>query len=173
MKYGQHIDGRKCGPINPDKVNEDGWAWYDTEIERDSIPLPVEDLAADKISGLKRSCRDTIFAGFDSDALGTTHHYPAKQDANNYDQTNLIAQHSDALNNSASTYKIICQDGNGAWARREHTAAQTIQVGEKGLRFVSGLKDTLDDKVQQVLTIQADDTLTDDEKRTKIEAVQW
>jgi len=148
--------------------------WLDGEWGYEDQPKPdIQGMVGDKITELKQACRSEIFAGFDSDALGATHHYPTKQDANNYDQTNLIAQHSDALNNSTATYKIICQDGNGAWARREHTAAQTIEVGETGLRFVAGLKDVLDGKIQQVLTIQSDDTLTDDEKRTRIEAITW
>lgn len=40
MKHGLHTDGRKCGPVNPSNINEEGWTWYNTSEERDdAIPI--------------------------------------------------------------------------------------------------------------------------------------
>lgn len=33
MKYGLNEDGRRCGPIDPLKVLDSGWTWYDTAEE--------------------------------------------------------------------------------------------------------------------------------------------
>lgn len=54
MKYGLHEDGRKCGPIDPEKIGETGWTWYDTQAERDAaIVIPIETLRADKAEEIK------------------------------------------------------------------------------------------------------------------------
>lgn len=60
MKYGLNIDGRKCGPIDPAKVNETDWTWHDTESERDAaIPGPTTD-------EVKASCLADIDASAES-----------------------------------------------------------------------------------------------------------
>lgn len=129
--------------------------------------------AQEKIASLKQASRSTIFAGFNSDALGAVHRYPAKQDGQHFDQTNLIAQHSSALNNPSRTYLIMCSDANGVWERRVHTADQAIKAGEAGLDFVEANRTHLYNKIGDVQAIANDDTLTDDEKRRQIEAVSW
>lgn len=39
-KFGFHSDGRQCGPIDPARIPEGGWQWFDTEAERDSAYVP-------------------------------------------------------------------------------------------------------------------------------------
>jgi len=54
MKHGLNADGRKCGPIDPQRVNDDGWTWYDTEAERDAaVVIPLETMRANKGDEIK------------------------------------------------------------------------------------------------------------------------
>jgi len=133
----------------------------------------VADIATNKVAELKQLCRETIFAGFDSDALGAIHHYPLSQS----DQANLQKNESAASRNLGTDGWVCycqCVDVNGVLDYRPHTASQMLQVADDiqeakdGLLYV-----TLRGKIQHVLGIQADDTLADDEKRQQIEAVVW
>lgn len=84
-----------------------------------------------KIAALSAACKQAIIDGFDSDALGTTHHYPAKDT----DQTNLLGRVIQARINIDTpdwTAKFWCADSGGVWDMRPHTAAQMIAVGEAG-----------------------------------------
>jgi len=66
-----------------------------------------------------------------NNSLGTNinYIYPNKR---NIDQHNLLGQCARAINNPAGTFNFICLDPvvNGVWARRLHTSAQILAVGQ-------------------------------------------
>jgi hypothetical protein len=81
-----------------------------------------------KITELRDACRDFIFAGFDSSALGTIHHYPLSVT----DQANLQLAVSEAIiNQSDAAWTTDVQAlalGETEPAYKPHTAAQIMQV---------------------------------------------
>jgi hypothetical protein len=84
-----------------------------------------------KSTQMNLACQNTIYAGYDSDALGSTHHYPAKD----RDQSNMIASVTSSLNPDnlpTWTIKFWCADSEGVWDLREHTAAQIRKAGSDG-----------------------------------------
>lgn len=88
----------------------------------------LNDLKADKLIEVNIACRDAIYAGFDCDALGAMHHYPALD----RDQSNLAGSILDSLLPDVPagwTTPFWCADSAGVWALRPHTAAQIQQVG--------------------------------------------
>ncbi|MDY6979354.1 MAG: hypothetical protein SV201_05695 [Pseudomonadota bacterium] len=124
-----------------------------------------------KITELREACQNDIFSGFDSDALGgVVHHYPAKQDNEHFDQTNLISQYTHAKSHPGETYYIMCADPNGVWARRAHTADQTIIVGDIGINRVA-------DARHRLLGTDTVDGLIDDVNNatteTELDAIVW
>jgi hypothetical protein len=81
-----------------------------------------------RIAVLKDACRAQIAAGFQSDALGVAHLYPAKD----LDQTNLVGSVVASLIAGADTAWVTpfwCADAAGVWAFEMHTAGQIQQVG--------------------------------------------
>jgi hypothetical protein len=81
-----------------------------------------------KVAELSNACKAAILAGFDSDALGATHMYPAKDT----DQANLSSSVVASLLPDISddwTTPFWCADTGGIWTFRPHTAAQIQQVG--------------------------------------------
>lgn len=122
----------------------------DLKIENGALVISLENKKKRKIAELREACRVHIFAGFDSDALGVVHRYPAKQDNTNFDQTNIVAHQSSAINNPNKTYKIMCADENGVWERRKHTAQQTIEVGEALTTFKDEAIEKLDKLIKKV-----------------------
>jgi hypothetical protein len=81
-----------------------------------------------RIAVLKDACRAQIVAGFQSDALGSVHTYPAKE----LDQANLVGSVVASLIAGADTTwstPFWCADVEGAWAFVMHTAGQIQQVG--------------------------------------------
>lgn len=135
--------------------------------------IDVAGATEDKIAELKNACRNAIFAGFDSDALGSTHRYPLSQT----DQANLQKNETAAARNLDTDGWVChcqCIDSNGVIAYREHTASQMLQVADD----IQQAKDDLlavklSGLIADVRAIESDDSLTDDEKRTQIEAVSW
>lgn len=91
--------------------------------------LDFDAVRSQKSVDIDQACRSTILAGFDSDALGTTYHYPAKAT----DQSNLSGSVLASLLHDAPADFVTpfwCADSNGIWAFRLHTAAQIQQVGK-------------------------------------------
>ena len=74
---------------------------------------------------INTACRTEIVSGFDSDALGTTHTYPSKEE----DQTNLMATFVLAKELNASK-PFKCWDAAGVADYRVHTVAQLHQAGQ-------------------------------------------
>jgi hypothetical protein len=106
----------------------------DEVVDKPPAPPPVFDLQqaqSIKAQLMNSACQAQIFSGYDSDALGTTHHYPA----NDRDQSNMIASVTDSLNpENATTWttSFWCEDVNGVWEFRPHTAQQIRKAGSDG-----------------------------------------
>jgi hypothetical protein len=82
-----------------------------------------------KAAAISSCCADAILAGFVSSALGAPHTYPAKPT----DQINLTGSvmrsfYPDVDANWRA--RFWCADSSGAWAYREHTAAQIQRAGD-------------------------------------------
>lgn len=83
-----------------------------------------------KLVELGQCCRQAIYVGFTSSALGTPHSYPAKQQ----DQDNLVASVTESLIPGAPVDWVTpfwCASGD-VWSYQPHTAAQIQQVGRDG-----------------------------------------
>lgn len=90
---------------------------------------------ANKVAELSAACQAAIYAGYDSDALDSTHHYPAQD----HDQRNMIASVTASLLPGLPadwTTPFWCADSAGAWAMRDHTAAQIQQAAEDGTKAI-------------------------------------
>lgn len=84
-----------------------------------------------KLAELRQACNAQIIAGFQCDALGSVHLYPAKQT----DQTNLAGSIIDSLIPDLPadwTTPFWCADAGGVWDFRPHTAAQIQKAGRDG-----------------------------------------
>lgn len=94
-------------------------------------PKSFAELKADKSLELNMAAQSQIYEGYTSDALGTPHHYPAKDK----DQTNMVASVTDSYNPTNTAEWVTpfwCEDANGVWAYRVHTAAQIQKAGSDG-----------------------------------------
>lgn len=111
---------------------QDGiWTLQGTEVLKLPFPAPtIEELRFSKANTVNEACRESIYAGFNSNALGAVHHYPAKDK----DQANLVGSVTESLYPNLSAEWVTpfwCAVGNaeGEWAYRMHSAAQIQQVG--------------------------------------------
>lgn len=140
-------------------------AWQDAADAIDNPqPLSPADLSVEKVNSLSTACEAAIESGFVSDALGAEHTYQSERD----DQLNLIGASSTGVD---MPYK--CADANGVWAYRLHTADQLKQVLTDGAAVKLGHLQQFGQLRDQVESIVVDTALTDDEKRTAIDAVVW
>jgi hypothetical protein len=101
----------------------------------DGLPILIgpslEEAKAAQIAAVRHACEAAIFAGFECDALGTPHTYPAKD----RDQQNLAASVLASIMPGLPanwTTPFWCADANGNWAFVNHTAAQIQAVGTAG-----------------------------------------
>lgn len=106
--------------------------WFPNDIV--FVPPPprtLDDVKADKSLELNLVAQNQIYAGYYSDALVSTHLYPAKDK----DQTNMVASVTDSynpLNGPNWVTPFWCADVNGVWAYRLHSAAQIQRAGSEG-----------------------------------------
>jgi hypothetical protein len=107
------------------------WSLVDNEVVKLPFPPPsIEQLRADKAADIDLACRNAIYAGFTSNALGAVYHYPAKDK----DQSNLVGSVTESLYPNldpewVTPFWCATDNANGVWAYRAHTAAQIQQVG--------------------------------------------
>lgn len=123
-------------------------------------PTDAELLAAaqaERIGALTAACAAAITAGFTSSALGSPYTYGSTLT----DQSNLQASVLRSLMPSLPggwTTPFKCADAAGAWALREHTAAQIQQAGEDGMAMVVAAQQklaTLSAEVAAATTVAA------------------
>lgn len=91
----------------------------------------IDELRQRKVDEMNLACRNCIFAGFKSSALGVEYTYPAKTQ----DQANLIGSVTDSIILDLSPdwrTPFWCEDADGVWAFRLHTAEQIQRVGRDG-----------------------------------------
>lgn len=94
-------------------------------------PFSIADARAIKSATISIACEAFIVAGYSSDALGTTHLYPAKD----RDQSNMIASVTDSYNPTNTLLwqtPFWCRDTNGDWAYKMHTRSQIQKAGSDG-----------------------------------------
>ena len=124
--------------------------------------LDFDAVRSQKSVDIDQACRSTILAGFDSDALGTTYHYPAKAT----DQSNLSGSVLASLLPDTPAEWVTpfwCADGDGVWAFRLHTAAQIQQVGRdaKAAILVSmGKNELLQTQIASATSLEELNTIT-------------
>ncbi len=121
------------------------WVSYDEEKEvteiNELVPEgaflerpeePIDRVKSRKVSTLSNAVNLKIQSGFKSDALGSVHMYPSTET----DQLNLaglVAIGMDAA--------YVCEDEQGLWDKRLHTAAQLKKVAIDGAIWKSALLD--------------------------------
>lgn len=136
----------------------------------------LADAVTAKTAELSEACRAHIVGGVVNNAIGTDHTYPTNNTAEHPDQQNLNGCVTESLLNDADSNwstPFWCMDAAGVWDRRIHTHTQIRAVGTAVAAHVRDAQDTLKQLNDQVAAIVADATLTDDEKRTAIDAVVW
>lgn len=118
------------------------------------VPLTLEGAQLAQIAQLSVDCQNAILAGFDSAALGATHHYPARVQ----DQANLAAS---VLRSTLSPSQVAgwttpfwCMDSTGAWSLAAHTPAQIQQVGDDGSAAIIACIVKNQNLVTQVMAVQ-------------------
>lgn len=126
-------------------------------------PTTAELLAqakTDKLKELHDSCANAISSGMQSMVLGASYTYPTTP----RDQSNLAALVLNAqVQGAAYSAKFWCADGAGVWARRVHTAAQFIQLGQEMTTHVQTQQDHYEVLICQVAT----------NTKAKVAAIVW
>lgn len=123
-----------------------GDRFYPDDIEIEAPPSPthtfdgtqwqappkptLEELKAAKLTELSAQCTEQIEQGFDSNALGTVHHYGGKTD----NQVNLIGGVLIGV-----TIPYTCTNSEGVKTQRMHTNAQIKRVFGDGAMSVTML----------------------------------
>ena len=132
---------------------------YNGSLIRKPIPTVDEQLISaknNKLTELSQACRADILAGFDSDALGTVHHYPASQQ----DQLNLTASFVASLDPALPvgwTTPFWCKDSTGTWSLVAHTASQIQKAGRDGKAYIAAAitkNATLQDQTKAASTLE-------------------
>lgn len=96
---------------------------------------PIEKQRAEAVNLVKALAKQHIEAGYQSDALGTTHTYPSNLEY----QTNIIG-----AKDAGVALTFLCADENQVWTRRQHSAAELAQVFADGVLRKSTLLDAMD-----------------------------
>lgn len=124
---------------------------------RINAPVSLDDYKKSQSIKIQNACKEQIFNGFQSSALGSVYTYPA----NDRDQVNLngaVTQSYYAGNPGDWTISFYCADTSGAWLKRPHTAAQIQQVGADAINAIQtalNKNDALQQMIQSAATIEA------------------
>jgi hypothetical protein len=106
------------------------------KVTTDILGKSHEELQREKSISLSLACRNAIYTGYKSSALGSVYLYPC----NKTDQLNMIASVTDSLNPANDeTWQtpFWCADSNGVWAYKIHTAAQIQKAGADGKAHIT------------------------------------
>lgn len=139
-------------------------------------PAPPTDYAEAQRMELSMVCRKHITGGTVSKALGTDHTYPTDNTLEHPDQQNLNTCITESLLNADDTSWTVpfwCADSNGIWERRPHNHSQIRSVGSAVAKHIRDAQSRFKALSEQIDTIIANTSLSDDEKRTAIDAVTW
>jgi hypothetical protein len=126
---------------------------------------PGPSLADAKVTQIRlitRDCASAITSGFVSSALGEPITYPSEAT----DQTNLNASVTASLIPGLPadwTTPFMCQDAQGVWDARMHTAAQIQQVGADAKNMILatlGRKWLLQTQIQAAETVEQVNAMT-------------
>lgn len=137
-------------------------AWCEAGNEAEPLHS-LSDTQALKLAELDSACAAAILAGFDSDALGQPHHYPAKPTDQSNLQASVLASLQPGLTADWTT-PAWCQDAAGTWAYRDHTAAQIQQVGTAGKNVINACIARKIEREQQVARATT---------REEVNAIRW
>lgn len=115
----------------------------------------LEDMRAAKSQAMSEACAAHILAGFECDALGSMHVYPAKIE----DQLNLTGVVTDSLMEppgSDWTTKFWCANVFGVWEMRSHTVTQIQAVGRSAKAAKQAAVEKNDMLQKQIQTASAE-----------------
>jgi hypothetical protein len=120
-------------------------------------PPSLDQIRAVRRTLMKIACAEAIQVGIVCNALGADHTYPTSlTDQQNLTATVLAAQ----VNGVADEpYMFWCADSNGVWARRPHTAAQILAVGETVRAHVVAQQDRYEAKLAEIDAAAAPETI--------------
>lgn len=139
-------------PINVDKP------WNVLSLVAGVVVVALQYRRDQKRYEMQNKCSMAIAAGVT--VSGFTYPTTATDQAN-LSSTILAAQiHGDA----AGPFKFWCADNSGAWARREHTAAQIISVGDAVRAHVVAQQDKYETKLGLIAAAATE---------ADIDAVSW
>lgn len=124
--------------------------------------LTLAQVQAAQIATLAAQAQAAIVGGYSSAALGSAYTYPSTPTDQANMQASVVAS---LLPNLASgwTTPFWCADGTGAWAMRNHTAAQIQQAGSDGKAMIQAAQvqlATLTAQVQAATTNAAVQAIT-------------
>ncbi|BBA36630.1 uncharacterized protein sS8_4701 [Methylocaldum marinum] len=117
-------------------------------IAVDPPPPSLDQVKARKKHVMEKACSAAIEAGIVCNGLGSDHTYPTRL----IDQQNMTGQYVTAqtYGTAKAPYKFWCADGEGTWARREHSAEQIITVGDAVIAHVRATHDHYEDKLAEI-----------------------
>lgn len=115
-------------------------------VPRSAVSL--DDLKLSRRESVAAACAAAIQGGVVCNALGSYHTYPTTMtDQHNLDGTVLAASID---GDDGGPYKFWCADSSGAWARRDHSAAQIIAVGKAVRAHVVAQQDRYEAKLGEI-----------------------
>lgn len=120
-------------------VNQ-GWTFADGKFSAPAASL--EDAKAARIIFLTSACAAAIVGGYSSGALGSDHVYPSGVT----DQINMMGSVTASLLPELAPDWVTpfwCEDSDGLWAYRPHTASEIQQAGSDGKAHVVNCQSTL------------------------------
>lgn len=132
--------------LKPSKFHQFNWLTKTWTIPSEALNTKRKDVS----SALTKACRQQIFSGFESSALGAAHTYPSKET----DQANLQASVLASLFPGLPvdwTTPFWCCDAAGLWSLKPHTVAQIQQVGLDGKAAILSCIQRNEQLQQQVL----------------------
>jgi hypothetical protein len=128
----------------------------------DLVYAIIEYIADQKQQELRSTCENEIISGINHDALGSLHEYGTTPT----DQVNMSASVTAAkiYGAVAGPYMLWCANGNGQWARREHTPAQIEAIG---LAIMASVRESQNTFEAKLIELASASTIEE------MEAVEW
>lgn len=109
---------------------------YLWDVELQQWIYDIDKAKVNKSDAISEACANQIYAGYQSDALGLTHNYPAK-DRDQANMTSSVTDSLNPLNDETWQTPFWCADAGGVWECRMHTAAQIQKAGYDGKAHIT------------------------------------